>query len=527
MIRQVLRILFYCPSFLLYGLGSILAFQGGCASVGPSTGSDNATVSGGVAQVCIFCSSAIPLETITQLKAQGITEAALNQFFTDLGRKKIPPEALDHELRDIAKNYLDLKTKIAALSSEDPEVTTLIQQARQAVEAVNFPLAERLFNEASQKDVQAAQNLQQVATVRLSSAAVAQAANGDLQVVQLNFVNAQAYYQKALELLPPSDKEHRGQYLNNLGTSLQEAGIRTEGTDIQKFLRDAVTAYRTALTIWTKEQLPQQWAASQNNLGNILQQQGTRTSGEAGTGLLAEAVEAYRDALTVRTKELLPQDWAMTQNNLGNVLREQGTRASGEAGTGLLAEAVEAYRNALTVYTKDQLPQQWAMTQNNLGNVLREQGTRASGEAGTGPLAEAVEAYRNALTVYTKDQLPQQWAVTQNNLGGVLREQGTRTDGETGTQLLAEAVVAYRAALTIRTKEQLPQQWAMTQNNLGNVLSEQGTRTGREAGRELIRDAIHAYELALEVRTREILSVQWERTMSNLAVAKKALEEMK
>ena len=65
-----------------------------------------------------------------------------------MGRKKIPPEALDHELRDIAKHYLDLKTKISALSSEDPEVIALIQQARQAVEAVNFPLAERLFNVA-------------------------------------------------------------------------------------------------------------------------------------------------------------------------------------------------------------------------------------------------------------------------------------------------------------------------------------------------------------------------------------------
>jgi uncharacterized protein (DUF433 family) len=171
MTPQTARITFFRSSLLLFcGLSSLLAFQGGCAIVGPSKGLDGATVSGGVAQVCIGC-SAIPPETITQLKAQGITEAALNQFFNDLGRKKIPPEALDHELRDIAKNYLDLKTKIAALSSEDPEGTALIQQARQAVEAVNFPLAERLFNESSQQDEQAAQHLQQVATTRLASAA--------------------------------------------------------------------------------------------------------------------------------------------------------------------------------------------------------------------------------------------------------------------------------------------------------------------------------------------------------------------
>ncbi len=366
---------------LLCGLSGVLAFQGSCAVVEPSSDSNNTTVSGGVDQVCILCSSASP-ENITQLKEQGITEAALNQFFNDLGRKKVPPEALDHELRDIAKNYLDLKTIIGALSPEEPDVTALIQQARQAVEAVNFPLAERLFNDASQRDEQVAHRLQQFATTRLTSAAATQAANGDLQVVQLNFVKAQAYYQKALQLLPPSDKAHRGQYLMSLGISLYEAGIRTKGADTQKFLGEAVAAYREALTVRTKAELPQDWATTQNNLGLVLRDQGTRTDGEAGTRLLAEAVQAYRAALTVYFKEQLSQHWATTQNNLGLVLRDQGTRTDGEAGTRLLAEAVQAYRAALMVYTKEQFPQQWAMAQNNLGATLGDQGARTSGEVG-------------------------------------------------------------------------------------------------------------------------------------------------
>ena len=316
MTPQTPRITFFRSSLLLFcGLSSVLAFQGGCAIVGSSTGSDSSMVSGGTAQVCIGCSAIAP-ETIAQLKAQGITEAALNQFFKELGRNKIPPEALDHELRDIAKNYLDLKTKLATFSSEDPEVAKLTQQARQAVEAVNFPLAERLFNEASQRDEQAAQHLQQVATTRLTSAAAAQAANGDLQVVQLNFVNAQAYYQKALQLLPLSDREHRGQYLMSLGNSLQEAGIRTRGPDIQKFLHEAATAYRDALTVYTKEQLPQDWAMTQNNLGNTLQEQGTRTGGEDGKELIRQAIHAYELSLQIRTRDALPVQWERTMNNL-------------------------------------------------------------------------------------------------------------------------------------------------------------------------------------------------------------------
>ena len=133
MTSQAARITYARSSLLfLCGLSSLLAFQGGCAIIGSSTGSDGATVLGGKAQVCIGCSAIAP-ETIAQLKAQGITEAALNQFFKELGRNNIAPEALDHELRDIAKNYLDLKTKIATFSSEDPEVAKLTQQDRKSV----------------------------------------------------------------------------------------------------------------------------------------------------------------------------------------------------------------------------------------------------------------------------------------------------------------------------------------------------------------------------------------------------------
>jgi tetratricopeptide (TPR) repeat protein len=143
-----------------------------------------------------------------------------------------------------------------------------------------------------------------------------QATNGDLHMVQLNFVKAQAYYQKALQLLPPSDREHRGQYLNSLGNSLREAGIRTKGADIQKFLREAVTAYRDALTVRTQEQLPQQWGITQNNLGLVLWDQATRTGGEVGIELFRQAINAFELALQIRTRDALPVQWEKTMMNL-------------------------------------------------------------------------------------------------------------------------------------------------------------------------------------------------------------------
>lgn len=71
------------------------------------------------------------------------------------------------------------------------------------------------------------------------------------------------------------------------------------------------------------------------------------TDGEEGTRLLAEAVTAYRAALTVYTQEQLLQDWAMPQNNLGVTLGNQGTRTGDEEGKELIRQAIHAYELAL------------------------------------------------------------------------------------------------------------------------------------------------------------------------------------
>jgi hypothetical protein len=62
---------------------------------------------------------------------------------------------------------------------------------------------------------------------------------------------------------------------------------------------------------------------------------------------LEAAVTAYRAALEVRTRERVPLDWAGTQNNLGNALSTLGER---EDGTQRLDEAVTAYRAGLEVF---------------------------------------------------------------------------------------------------------------------------------------------------------------------------------
>src|SRR5438046_10712093 len=93
---------------------------------------------------------------------------------------------------------------------------------------------------------------------------------------------------------------------------------------------------------------------TQNNLGNVLQELGTRSSGEQSIEYLTQSIAAFRSALEVRTREQLPQDWAAAKNNLGNVLKELGIRSSGEQSAQYLAQSIAAYHSALEVYTREQ-----------------------------------------------------------------------------------------------------------------------------------------------------------------------------
>jgi len=77
-------------------------------------------------------------------------------------------------------------------------------------------------------------------------------------------------------------------------------------------------------------------------------------------------VTAYRSALEVRTREQLPQDWATTQNNLGLALRDQAARIEGTKGAELLAQAVTAHRSALEVYSAEAFPLDHERTEKHL-----------------------------------------------------------------------------------------------------------------------------------------------------------------
>jgi tetratricopeptide (TPR) repeat protein len=132
------------------------------------------------------------------------------------------------------------------------------------------------------------------------------------------------------------------------------------------------------------------WALTQRRLGDTLKMLDER---ENGTARLEEAVAAYRSALSVLTRDRWPLLWTPVRNNIGYTLLILGER---EGSTARLGEAVMAYRLAVLDWTRDKIPELWAQTQNNIGNALLALGER---ESGTTHLEEAMAAYDAALSV--------------------------------------------------------------------------------------------------------------------------------
>ncbi|MEH2127185.1 CHAT domain-containing protein, partial [Nostoc sp.] len=282
---------------------------------------------------------------------------------------------------------------------------------------------------------------------------------------------------------------------HNLATAYRERIKRDKAENIE----NAIAASTAALTVRTREALPQDWAATQHSLATAYRERIKRDKAEN----IENAITAFTAALTVRTREALPQDWAATQHSLATAYRERIKRDKAEN----IENAITAFTAALTVFTKEALPQAWAATQNDLALAYME---RIKGDKAEN-IENAIAASTAALTVYTREALPQAWAMMQNNLATAYIE---RIKGDKAENI-ENAIAAFTAALTVFTKEALPLDWAATQNNLALAYRER--IKGDKA--ENIENAIAAFATALTVRTREALPLDWAATQHNLATA--------
>ena len=98
------------------------------------------------------------------------------------------------------------------------------------------------------------------------------------------------------------------------------------------FLNGWQAAYRSALQVLTRDQLPQYWSSVQTNLGNALVDLAGNSEGAQAATYLERAVAAYRGSLQVRTEANFPAQWLFTMHNLALTYERKGDWSNARLG---------------------------------------------------------------------------------------------------------------------------------------------------------------------------------------------------
>jgi hypothetical protein len=126
----------------------------------------------------------------------------------------------------------------------------------------------------------------------------------------------------------------------------------------------AIGAFKDVLSVWTRENNPEGWAAVRMKLGAAYLERPTGNRAENLEG----ARSAFEDALSVWTREANPEEWAATHMKLGIAYRERlaGNRSENRE------RAIACFANALSAWTRERNPEELAAARAHLETAGRE-----------------------------------------------------------------------------------------------------------------------------------------------------------
>ena len=255
----------------------------------------------------------------------------------------------------------------------------------------------------------------------------------------------------------------RRQTLLAVGTELiqavyQEVSLPVEPTDLE----ERAARIRRLLEKFRSEDQPTLWATLQGLLGNCFLH---NLQGKNKSSNLEHALTAYQSALKVFTKDVDPIHWAGTQHNLGATYREriQGDR------TDNLERAIEAFQAALTVRNAETTPVPWALTQLNLGIAYEKRKLGSWSEN----LEFALQAYEAAITVFTPELHGVETAEAYDRLASIQRQLGTmyvQRLQEPTRENVDKALKIFEEVLSHDATEICQSDWADIQHRLGHYI---------------------------------------------------------
>jgi tetratricopeptide (TPR) repeat protein len=250
-----------------------------------------------------------------------------------------------------------------------------------------------------------------------------------------------------------------------------------------------------ALSVWTREKVPQLWTKLQVNIARVLTRRGELDDFD-------EAEEVLNAALEVCSREFSPLLWGRINDALGMVLVRKAERELPIQGP---------LETQLIRVIDTEQPTDWITRQRDLAEGLSR--LRLRGQS-LNRLETAVTALSDSLSLLSQDKLPLDWADTQHNYALAMGRLGEQDDG---TDYLLGALCAVNSALAVWTYEEFPFSWAIAQNTLAWILIRLGQREPIAISR--FESAIAACRRALEVQTVDELPLAHARTQNNLGIA--------
>jgi tetratricopeptide (TPR) repeat protein len=261
-------------------------------------------------------------------------------------------------------------------------------------------------------------------------------------------MKAVKYLREAADVWKDSNKAKWAIAENNLAP----AYIQLQSPNRIENLRNGLSSAKSALSVLSTENSPEEWARAQANLGTIYGEM----RGIDGANALRQAISAFQDALTVRTKAKDSLKWAILQNDLGLAYRQLSEAGAG--GNSEIRASIAYYRNALSVVSKENEPMSWAEFQHNLGNAY------ASLEPPE--VDNAQKCYEAELEVFTRHSATIRWALAQCSLGKL---NGIKGKKEKDKALLQKSINLLKGALEVISKDRLPFLWRDAWVSLGSA----------------------------------------------------------
>ncbi len=272
------------------------------------------------------------------------------------------------------------------------------------------------------------------------------------------------------------------------------------------FLQEAIHVYEAALTVYTPESAPREWAGLHYKLAQCYYQ-----CNQLDAQLSLEpALQHIQLALSLYTMQTTPQEWARAEMLCGTLYQH---RSDGEQRQNLDA-ALACYLAALGVYSVTTHPREWASAMYAQGYIY----SKLMGPERHIYLETAVACYKAALEVYNKQGRAALLdnAQTLHQLGRAYTDLSSM-ELDNASRYLQTAITSYQTVLPIYDREHYPLQRAAVLNDLGRTYLNNplGDRT------TMLKKAIECHVEALQLYTPETSPDEWAWTHCYLGDAYK------